>query len=289
MNLISILLALAVETFYKPVSRMRQLDWFAGYHAAVFSKLEGQGWRDGPLGVIIMLGLLVLAVWIVNALLGAVAGLFSFLFGLVVLIYCLGPRDLDEDIAAVLECLQRNDYEAAVLQAQNLASSGPVAAGSAEELVRWTRDRILVEANTRVFGVLFWFLLLGPVGAALFRLSCVLKQQQAGQDTGYASASRDLYRILAWLPARLSVLCFALAGNFVDTLSQWRNMADLWRRDSDEFLIISGVGAVQAEYRDVDEADLSVAPIQHVLGLVKRALVVWIAILALLTLTGLIF
>lgn len=288
MNLISILLALAVETFYKPVSDLRRFEWFERYHATLYRKLDGQPLRDGPVGVILLIGLAVLAVWIVMALLGALSGFLAFLFGLAVLIFSLGPRDLEEDVEQVQTALARNDIQASVLFARHLGSEEQINAETPDELIEQIRDRILVEANTRIFGVLFWFLLLGPIGAVLFRLTCQVRQLT--EVTGeYHNASHDLYRILAWIPARLTVLCYALAGNFVDALSRWQSPGDLWQADSDALLVASGNGAIQAEYADRDESELDPSPIQHALSLTKRALVVWIALLALLTLSGLVF
>lgn len=288
MNLISILLALAVEIFYKPVSELRRFEWFDRYHSALYHKLDGQPLRDGPLGVILLVGLVVLAVWIVLAALGALAGFLAFLFGMVVLIFSLGPRDLEQDVDQVLDSLVREDTEGALLCARQLGDEETIDAQSAEELVEQVRDRILVEANTRVFGVLFWFLVLGPVGAVLFRLACHVRRQPDVSEE-YRRAGFDLYRILAWIPARLTVLCYALAGNFVDTLSRWQSPADLWQADSDRFLMASGNGAIQAEYTDSDISTIDISPAEHAMALVKRALVVWVALLALLTLTGLVF
>lgn len=289
MNLISILLALAVEIFYKPVAELRHYHWFERYHTLLYGKLEGQPLRDGPVGVLLSVGLVVLVIWIVMAILASLSGFLAFLFGLVVLIYTLGPRDLDRDVKEIVECLQRNDTEAAVLKAQILGDTQEVAAGSADELVAWVRNRVMVEANTRIFAVLFWFLLLGPLGAVLFRLTCQVRQQVSA-DADYLMAARDLYRILAWIPARISVLSFALAGNFVDTISHWRGISDIWQRDSEEFLVISGSGAIEAECQsEADQQAIDYTPIQHALALVNRSLIVWIALLALLTLTGLIF
>jgi membrane protein required for beta-lactamase induction len=289
MNLISILLALAVETFYKPVAGLRRFDWFNRYHEKLYGALNGQPLRDGPVGVILLIGLVALAVWIVLAILASLSGLLAFLFGLVVLIFTLGPRDLEQDVEEILTCLEHGDTEAAVLKARSLGDGNDIEASSTQELVRWVRDRVLVEANIRLFGVLFWFLFLGPIGAVLFRLTCQARQQPSVEND-YLLAARDLYRILAWIPARLSVLCYALAGNFVDTISHWNGMSDLWQSDSESFLIASGKGAIAAEYSSEEEQqEIDATPIQQAMALVKRALIVWIALLALLTLTGLIF
>ncbi|MGD8408032.1 MAG: regulatory signaling modulator protein AmpE, partial [Thiohalophilus sp.] len=191
MNLISILMALAVEIFYKPVSELRRYDWFARYHQSLYQKLEGQTLRDGPVGVILFIGLVALGVWIILALLGSLSALLTFLFGLVVLIYTLGPRDLEQDVEEVIQALERDDAEGAVLSARRLDDVEELAADSMPELVEQVRNRILVEANTRVFGVLFWFLILGPIGAVLFRLSCQVRLQPEVTEE-YRNATRDL-------------------------------------------------------------------------------------------------
>jgi membrane protein required for beta-lactamase induction len=90
------------------------------------------------------------------------------------------------------------------------------------------------------------------------------------------------------------VLSYAIAGNFVDTMSYWNGLSDLWQRDSEELIVISGVGSLRYERRierrgheDDDEPDVS--GIHHALSLVKRAVIVWVVFLALLTVTGWLF
>ena len=91
------------------------------------------------------------------------------------------------------------------------------------------------------------------------------------------------------MPARICVLSYAVAGNFVDTMSYWNGVSDLWLRESEEFIVISGVGALRYEQRlDRGEHDEEpdVAGIHHALSLVKRAVIVWVVLLGLLTVTG---
>ena len=76
----------------------------------------------------------------------------------------------------------------------------------------------------------------------------------------------------------------------VDTMSYWNGISDLWRRDSEEFIVISGIGALRYEQRAVreehDDDEPDIAGIQHALSLVKRAVIVWVVLLGLLTVTG---
>lgn len=288
MNLISILIALAVETFYRPIQEWRRYNWFYRYADALYNRLAGQGWREGPLGVILVVGLVVLGVWLVDAMLGGVAAFFSFLFGMAVLIYTIGPRDLEEEVEQFTTAVERSDYEAAEIYATRIL--GYDISGSPTEAVRQVKEGLVVEANSRLFGILLWFMLLGPVGAVLFRLSCELKNHTGQTESGYAAAAHDLYRIMIWLPARLVVLGFALAGSFVDTVSMWKSFTDIWRVDSETLLIESGLGAISHEPHTEDEegtADLEA--VAQIMALIKRTLLVWLAALALLTLTGWVF
>lgn len=288
MNLISILIALAVETFYRPIQEWRRYDWFYRFADWVYKRLDGQSWRDGPVGIILVVGSVVLGVWLVNAMLDGVAGFFSFLFGVVVLIYTIGPRDLAEEVEEFNAAVERKDYEAGEIYASRIL--GYTISGSPTDAIRQVKEGLVIEANARLFGILLWFMLLGPVGAVLFRLSCLLKNHTGLTESNYATAAHDLYRIMIWLPARLVVLGFALAGSFVDTVSMWKSFADIWRVNSEALLIESGLGAISHEpHSEEDEGAADLETIAQLMALIKRTLLVWLAALALLTLTGWVF
>ncbi len=288
MSLISILIALAIEIFYKAVDELRRYDWFYRYTDGFRARLAGQAWADGPLGVLLLIGSVVFGVWLVDAMLDGVAAVFSFLFGIAVLVFTIGLRDLQQQVDHFLDAIEREDGEAACLYAEQLL--GHEVSGNPAEVTRKVAQGVVVEANNRLFGVLFWFMLLGPMGAVLFRLSCELKKYLLNPDSGLAAAARDLYRIMIWPPARLVVLGFALAGSFVDTVSRWRSLGDLWRDDSETLLIESGLGAISHEPHEEHAANVpDVECVQQLMALVKRTLLVWLAALALLTLTGWVF
>ena len=283
MNLISILIALAVETFYRPVEELRRFDWFERFADGFLARSEEQAWRDGPLGLLVVLGGVVLGVWLANAMLHGVAAFFSFLFGIAVLVYCLGPRDLERELDAFIDAMERGDEEAACLRAT--AMLGHDIGGTEREMLDQVKAGLVVEANNRLFSVIFWFMLLGPVGAALFRLTIVLRRHLQRIDSGFARSVEDLYRILIWPPARLLVLGFALAGSFVDTISRWRSFNDIWQADSEALLVESGLGAIAHEPH-AGEGKPDLEGIVQLMALIKRTLMVWLAVLGLMTLTG---
>lgn len=283
MNLISILIALAVETLYRPVSSYRRYDWLMDLASRLYQSLSAQPWRDTPAGVILMVALPCLAVWLISAMLAGVTSLFGFLFGLLVLIYCIGPRDLLDDVQRFAGAVQADDTETARALAGEIL--GQETEGDEEALAIAVRDAIPLAANIRVLGILFWFMIMGPVGAVLFRYACLLRHESGWSD-GFARALERLQEILLWPSARLSVIGFALVGSFVDTISNWQSAADFWQRDSEELLRLSGLGAIRHELDEGVEEGAAVEAVHSMLALMKRTLIIWLVILALLTLTG---
>ena len=138
MNLISILIALAVEIFYRPIEEWRVYTWFFRYADFLDKRLQGQGWRDGPVGIILVVGSVVCGVWLVDLMLDGVAAFFSFLFGIVVLIYTLGPRDLAEEVEEFNAAVERGDYEAGEIYATRIL--GCEISGSPTEATRRVKE-----------------------------------------------------------------------------------------------------------------------------------------------------
>ncbi len=287
MNLISILIALLVEALYKPVSDFRRYDWLLDISTKMYQKLSSQSWCDGPIGVILMVVLPCFSVWLIIAMLTGVTSLLSFLFGLLVLIYCIGPKDLLDEVKKFTQALQADDSDSARQYASEIL--GKDATGDMISLAEQVKENIPVVANVRVLGVVFWFMLLGPVGAILFRYICLL-HYKCRWNSGFSNALEQAYEIIIWPSSRLSVLGFAVTGSFVDTLSLWRSSTNFWQCSSEELLRVSGIGAVRHELDEPsEEGQPDIEGVQNVLALMRRTLIVWLAILAILTLTGLVW
>ncbi len=288
MSLISVILALIAESFISSLAELRRFDFFFRYVNWCRSKLPEFSFQNGVVALVVIFAGALFSVWLVSAMLGNVLGLFGFLFGIAVLIFTIGPRDLDDDVQKVITAFENRDFEGANFYASKLC--GRTISEPPMQLAQIVKEEVLLQANTRLLGVFFWFILLGPVGAVLFRASTLLKENQQDETGDFADASRELYRIMIWLPARICVLSYAVAGNFVDTMSYWNGLSDLWLRDSEDFIIVSGVGALRYEQRagreDLGDEEADVAGIQHALSLVKRAVIVWVVLLGLLTVTG---
>ncbi len=287
MSLLSVIFALIAESFISSLSELRRFDFIYRYVSWLRAKLPAFSFQNGTVTLLIVISGILFVVWLISAMLANVLGLFGFLFGIAVLIFMIGPRDLEDDVQKVSTAFENKDYEAADFYASALANRD--IAEPPHQLAQTVKEEILIQANTRLLGVFFWFILLGPVGAVLFRLTCLLKENQKNETDEFAEACRELYQIIIWLPARICVLSYAVAGSFVDTMSYWNGLSDLWLRDSEEFIVASGIGSLRYELRkereeENEEPDL--AGIHHALSLVKRAVIVWIVLLSLLIVTG---
>ena len=288
MSLLSVIFALIAESFISTLSELRRFDFIFRYVEWMRSKLPNFSFQNGSVTLIIVVSGILFSVWLISAMLGNVLGLFGFIFGIAILVFMIGPRDLDTDVQNINTAFENNDYEGANFYASQLR--GSTIAEPPMQLAQTVKEEIFVQANVRLLGVFFWFILLGPVGAVLFRFSSILKDNQKECNDDFAEASRELYEIIIWLPARICVLSYAVAGNFVDTMSYWNGVSDLWLRDSEEFIVVSGTGALRYEQRADrelhEDGEPDAAGIKYALSLVKRAVIVWVVLLGLLTVTG---
>jgi membrane protein required for beta-lactamase induction len=190
-----------------------------------------------------------------------------------VLLYCLGPN-LDAQVGPILAAIRvGNDAEANRL-AQSLGHlREPV---SVETRGRTVVESILTEVP-QVFGVLLWFLILGSIGAVLFRFSAELRRYAMQASSGLRDWASRVYNVLAWLPSRIVALGYAVSGNFSGAFESWRVLPSLTLEQNETVLRMSGTGALQVG-SDAGEVERITAAQE----LVMRTLTVLLAILTVL-------
>ena len=135
------------------------------------------------------------------------------------LFYTWGPRDLDLDVDAVVDA---RDAAARRAAAAALFPEGGEPVLEGPSLV----EAVFRCALWRWFGVLFWFLLLGPAGALLYRLVSLSAQGEAQRvlAAGAGARPRDCSSPSSnWPVAHLMTFGLALAANFDGVLGAWRD------------------------------------------------------------------
>ncbi|SCZ57380.1 regulatory signaling modulator protein AmpE [Thiohalomonas denitrificans] len=288
MSLIAIIFALFVEHFLGSLEELRRFDWFTTFSDRVRDRLPAGRFRDGPFGVLLVIGLPVIGVGLVGYALEELWGVLGFIYAVLILLYAFGPRDLEAEVEAFADARERNDEDSARWHAASLL--GGEVPEEPETRARVIIETILVEAHERVLGIIFWFLLLGPVGAILYRLSRVLEARYRGADEGFGLAAWRLHYVLAWVPARLCAFSYALAGSFVDAMQRWRNEAWRYADENRGALVSAGFGGLRYDPAEQEDGHpdqrVETENVRETLALVRRAAIIWVAVLAVFTLAG---
>jgi membrane protein required for beta-lactamase induction len=291
MTVIAVVLALLLERALANALHLREAGWVSGYYQWLRSCVAGSSATVQISGCIAGLLLLVLPVGLAAISLDQwLPPLTWVVFAALVLVFSLGPRDLDEELEDYIAAETAGDAErakaaAAVIIEHDAAQRHEARAESVEEAA-------FVQANNRVFGVLFWFVVLGPtalgpVAAWLFRASDLLRRAAIADSTSLPAVAACFERIhfgLAWLPARLVALSYALAGSFEEARREMGRGVEAVGRmmeRNDLLLVLAGRGALAK----TDTSDAAVAaPAQAALRLIRRSLLIWLTFIALLSL-----
>jgi AmpE protein len=123
---------------------------------------------------------------------------------------------------------------------------------------------LFLESYQKLFAPLFWYFIFGPVGLMLYIIVAALRVQLLMEKFVGLTLG-----VLDWLPIRVVGLTFALAGNFSAVFKLWR--ADLFQHVTDN----------QNQIVSYGEAALSVD--STIQGLLYRMLLIWLVIMALIT------
>lgn len=304
MKLITMLLVLASEEKWRTFGALRPFNALLELAGRLRGRFGEREWFNGPAGVLLTTAPGVAGVLLFQAALGTVGGLIGWLIGLlfavVVLIASIGRRGVDDEVDAYRDAVARGDDEAAFLHVRILLAGA--APEDAEALHRRVIERMLVRHHERLLGVLFWFVVLGPAGAVLYRSAVQLKEAPPATDAagdpieeaGYREAVLRLHAWLDWIPVRLTALCQALVGSFSDALAEWRigaAMAPDIRAANLAVLVGSGFGALRLPVvldrdAEVSDADARERSLGETRALLQRVSVLWVSAFGLLTLVG---
>lgn len=272
------------------VASLRRHGWFGQWLAWLDARsAEGGFWR-GRYGIALALApllLVALAQWGLHA---PWMGLLGFLFSVAALLYAWGPRDLDVDVEAVMDAQDaaaRRDAVARLWPSDDAPNEdGPA-------LV----EAVFVGALRRWFGVLFWFVLLGPFGALLFRfadLACTA-EFVSRLPPATAAGARGLRALLAWPVAQLMTWSMALVGNFDVVWQAWRGAHGAELQLDAGFLGAAARASVKSELAEetADYVAEGLVPqlrempeLRDAMSLVWRILLLWLAVMAVFVIAG---
>ena len=282
---LAIVLALVIAHAAPDFARWRDFGWL---QAAAQRWMAGAGERSSAHRLVWLALLLVVLCLVVQALLAHVLfGLPAFAFAVAVLYYSWGPRDLDADVDAVLKAPDGDRREAAAQALRPDPALQPLPLEAAP-LVEATFNSAL----SRWFGVLFWFVVLGPAGALGYRSVQLLARNVTLRPAMTESQSEALERtarLLDWVPAHLLAFTLALVSDFDAVVATWRDYRAAhgtghWSLDVGFIGALARAGvdadveAGDGYAQDVSDPLVELADARRVL---RRALVAWLTLLAL--------
>lgn len=295
MTLIAALAAIALNRFLPQMAEMRHTHWLRDWTGWLDRRLGNQDLWKGAFGVLLVLGPPVAVIAVVQAGLDDFAfGLFGFLFAVIVLIWTWGPRDLDSDVSNYLQAARSGSSDQQRRAAAHLVPGElpPDQESEANTVLAW----VYLGGLERWFGVLFWFCVLGPMGAVLYRLSHLLARHSAEDErpAGFVEAARRLRRLLDWPVCLLMALGLAIVGHFDAVIGAWR---DYYQRESRSFFALdpgyllaaarATLAAPPADWNgDESAVDTACQRIAVSMNLMWRVLFVWLTVLALCTIVG---
>jgi len=293
MKLIALILGLGLEHIATQVLHLRELHWFDRYFDLGLERLKRLNTLLTYAAILLVLAVpLIPVLWASIALRGTAIpwDLPYLLFAVLVVFFCLGPRDLGTEVDEYCSALSRGDTEKSEAVLTELCEGDHSGADDIDAV----EEAIFVQATNRIFGVVFWFVVLGPVGAWLFRVSDLLRQRVAydnsrqPDEAGKTLAAVEMvHGVLVWIPARLAVIGYALSGSFDDAFNCWRNYelrAELpFHRSNDEVVACVGKAAMTGF---LEEDPNSSAAARNSMRLVTRTLFIWITVIAAMTLFG---
>jgi len=292
MTIIAILLAFALCHFVRELGRFRQNQWlksWINFSNDAFGKLPG--WQD-VLGFLVIVAVPVLLLLLIYQLLYTALGSTGvFLLAIVVLVYTYGPKDLDTEVAAIIE----SEDEESRQEALGKFLRGPVPEDH-DDCRDQAVESVFREALRRWFGIIFWFAVLGIVGAFLYRLIDWLVSGDYPLTDGQKGLFIRLRQIMDWPAAQLMTLSLAIATDFDSVFVAWKQYHDeqghgLFEGDNG-FLLASARSIVLTGHaaRDgyADQLEGPMIGLQQAMDLAWRILGVWMTALALLLLIGVI-
>lgn len=171
----------------------------------------------------------------------------NFLLSITVLYLTIGARSLAEHARTVENELVSGNLERARANVALIVSRNTQDMEFVD-VARAAIESVLENGNDAIFGAIFWFLLLGPVGAVIYRLANTLDAMWGYKSKKYIHfgwAAARLDDLLNLLPARITALTYALVGNFSSAIKCWRTQAKSWYSPNAGPVMSAGAGALE--------------------------------------------
>jgi len=248
MKLLVIVLCLLAERFVVHAASHKRFHWFSMYISYVEQRFLKVAFLSSPWLILafILLPFVVIIFFTLFYFANSVYGFVGLLLNLIIVYGCIGPG---------------NPFY-------------PVHTTAEKEVSREDIAEYLEQVNGQLFAVLFWYIVLGPLAAMMYRLI----SQSRHQPSLNLLASR-LTNIFDWIPARITVLLYLLVGNFQAGLRDFSKLFFKPPANNQTLLRVCGLQAL-------DSSGVESAKILRAESLVEHAVILLLVLLAFFTLVA---
>lgn len=319
MSFFSLFLALVIEqarplgsSHFLHLWLRRWADWVASH---VDGGTKSQAWLAWALLIGVPACLAILIHWVLAYFVG---WFFAVAWNVALLYVTLGFRQFSHHFTGIRDALNDGDE---ALARQLLADWQQVEVNELprNEIVRHVIEHSVLSAHRHVFGVFFSYALLsivglGPVGAVVYRIAEFAKRYWSQTprlathttlkhhnwtSTSLQEVVTDSWHAIDWIPARATAMGFAIMGSFEDAMDGWRHHAEKFPNDNDGVILAATAGAINVQLGGAAlQPELpgssstpgrppELAHFAQVVGLVWRTVVMWLVLVALLSLANL--
>lgn len=311
-TLLALLVVLAVEHYLRWGAEYRNFVWLISWRKTLDKHFSDKPFFSDWAGLAFILLAPILALLVfINLFSGFIYFLVFFVISCAVLFLTLGPKPLESSLNQYFEFKEKDDMHSASLALQSefsqQGSSNSDVDGSEGDPIRRATHIILRESQLRYFSVIFWFVILGPFGALLYRLTyeylILCSKQLLSQDENKSSEvteleSDDLVDIdqhqvfekhlqllttitywLEWLPSRVTAFIFLLVGDFVKSFTVLKKNLFNFSSDNQQLVIQTGIASLGLKAQNDSEKTEN----NEAVALIKRSFIIYLVLVAILT------
>jgi len=167
----------------------------------------------------------------------------------IILYLCIAPKSLMQHTLNVYHPLKLKQIEKARFAISRIVSR-ETAQMNPLEIRKATIETTLENGADAIFSPIFWFIIAGPLGVIVYRMSNTLDAMWGYKNThylhfGYAAAKLD--DILNWIPARLTALSYLILGHSKNAWHCYQQQSPYCESPNAGVVMSAGAGALNRQ------------------------------------------
>ncbi|MEG3640226.1 adenosylcobinamide-phosphate synthase CbiB [Magnetococcus sp. PR-3] len=244
MDILCIAIALLLDKGLQEPPRFHPLVGFGhlAQHLEQALNKNNKRWLKGTLATL----LLILPLPLFFTALPSMPAWATLLYTAPLLYLTIGYQSLKDHANAIKNPLTAGDLPAA-RHAVGRIVSRQTEKMDEPQVARATIESIFENGNDALFATLFWFSILGLPGALLFRLVNTLDAMWGYRTVRYEWFGKTAARLddfMGYVPARLTALCYMLAGHTRPAWQAITTQAKHWNGVNPGVVMAAGAGAI---------------------------------------------